>query len=301
MLIFSKNTLGLTSGEADLQQEYLTLSSREVFAAAFCRIVKVMITSCLFFVASSTLAGSFDHSNWDRLLESHVVLINEGRSTAVDYEGLAMQQDVLKRYLESLSAVKKNAFEQWTKSEQLAFLINAYNAWTVELVLSRYPDLTSIKDIGGFFSSPWTKAFIPLFDSTLTLDDIEHGLIRSAGQFNDPRIHFAVNCASIGCPALRPEAYTGDRLDTQLTEQAHLFMADDSRNRLQGDVLEVSSLFKWYGEDFEKGWLGIHSLTEFFILHSSALGLTEGELDRLKTGKIEFKFLDYDWRLNVEN
>ena len=92
-------------------------------------------------------------------------------------------------------------------------MINAYNAWTVEFILTKYPDLDSIKDLGSFFNSPWDKEFIPLLGKTVSLNDIEHGLIRGSDRYNDPRIHFAVNCASIGCPALREEAYTGDKLN----------------------------------------------------------------------------------------
>ena len=173
-------------------------------------------------LGSALLATSFAskaqnmHEGWNTLLNNHVVAINHGHSTEVDYAAIKAKHSELKTYLDSLSAVTQNEFDTWEKPKQLAFLINAYNAFTVELILTKYPNLKSIKDLGSFFSSPWSKEFVPLLGKTRSLDDIEHGLIRGSGKYNDPRIHFAVNCASIGCPALREEAYTADTLDAQL-------------------------------------------------------------------------------------
>lgn len=164
----------------------------------------------------SVQANSFDHGAWDQLLRNHVISFNGGEQTSVDYQGMQSDGQVLKQYLNQLSRIRPSQFEQSPKSSQLAFLINAYNAWTVELILTAWPNLESIKDLGGFLSSPWRKEFIPLLGETRSLDDIEHNLIRGSGAYNDPRIHFAVNCASIGCPALRPEAYVGNRLHEQL-------------------------------------------------------------------------------------
>ncbi|MBV1959344.1 MAG: DUF547 domain-containing protein, partial [Pseudomonadales bacterium] len=140
--------------------------------------------------------------------------------------------------------------------------------------------------------------FIKLLGKTRSLDEIEHQLIRGSGRYNDPRIHFAVNCASIGCPALRAEAYVGDRIDQQLQDQTKQFLSDPSRNRFKNERLEVSAIFKWYREDFEKGWLGFHSLEGFFAAYDVDLGLTEQHTAVLKAGNIDIEFLDYDWRLN---
>jgi hypothetical protein len=241
---------------------------------------------------------ALDHSVWNDLLQQHITVLQEGQATQVDYAGMATDRVALKSYLQALEAVKRADFDAWPPAQQLAFLINAYNAWTVELILTAYPDLESIKDLGSLFSSPWKKAFIPLLGETRSLDDIEHALIRGSGRYNDPRIHFAVNCASVGCPALRAEAFIAERLDGQLAEQTRLFLADRSRNRLQGDTLEVSSIFKWYREDFEKGWLGYQSLEVFFAAQSEPLGLSESDVQRLQAGKLDIDFLDYDWDLN---
>jgi len=249
-------------------------------------------------LATSGQAAGFDHSNWGKLLQEHVRVLANGQASQVDYGGLLAKKDVLNGYLETLSAVKREAFDAWPTDEQLAFLINAYNSWTVELILTRYPDLESIKDLGSFFQSPWKKRFIPLLGKTRSLDDIEHELIRGSGRYNDPRIHFAVNCASIGCPALRAEPYLGSDLQHQLTEAARLFLKDRSRNRLDGGVLQVSPIFKWYREDFTKGWQGIKSLEQFLADHGEALALTKEQAAAVRTGEIGIEFLDYDWRLN---
>lgn len=241
-------------------------------------------------------AQSFDHSAWDGLLKRHVQPIRGGVATQVDYAGMAREHDRLKGYLDALGAVSEADFRRWPKKERLAFLINAYNAWTLELVLTAWPELDSIKDLGALLSSPWKKRFIPLLGKTRSLDDIEHRIIRAKGVFDEPRIHFAVNCASIGCPALRPEAYVGAKLDAQLADATRRFLSDRTRNRLVDGRLEVSSIFKWYGEDFERaGGLGT-----FLAARGDALGLTDAERRGLREGSIEIDFLDYDWRLNAK-
>jgi hypothetical protein len=246
-------------------------------------------------------AAVFDHSKWDALLQSNVEVHEGGTITTVDYHSMARERQVLTDYLDQLSKVSRKEFDSWTKDEQLAFLINAYNAWTVELILTQYPDLESIKDLGSFFQSPWKKKFIPLLGETRSLDDIEHNLIRGSGRYNDPRIHFAVNCASIGCPALKNEAYRADILEKQLEEATMLFLSDKSRNRMSEGELQVSSIFKWYREDFEDGWRGANTLSRFLALYQDSLGLSDTEAEKLAAGNIAIIFLDYDWKLNSVN
>ncbi len=247
---------------------------------------------------TSGQTASFNHQPWDQLLKQHVKTPNKGVSSSVNYAGMATDNELLKKYLASLSAVSQAQFDDWGKNTQLAFLINAYNAFTVELILQAYPDLESIKDLGSFFSPPWSKSFFKLLGEKHSLNDIEHDLIRGSNRYNDPRIHFAVNCASIGCPALRPQAYNGPQLDQQLTEQTQLFLSDASRNRLKNNNMEVSSIFKWYQEDFEHGWQGIHSLSDLFAQHASEMNLSKHHVQLLKKDDIDIKFLDYDWSLN---
>lgn len=254
---------------------------------------------CISFMCSSVAAAqAFDHQLWDDLLKRHVVVIDGGQITQTDYAGFQSQRQDLEQYLDSVSTISQAEFDNWSNQTQLAFLINVYNAWTVELILTKYPDLDSIKALGSVFRSPWKKIFIPLFSQEVSLDHIEHQLIRGSGRYNEPRIHFAVNCASIGCPALRNEAYTAELLDAQLEQQTRLFLQDKSRNRLEGNRLQVSGIFKWYRKDFEQSWRNTESLAAFLTLYGNALGLDSEQQTQLQQGEIAIDFLDYDWQLN---
>lgn len=244
------------------------------------------------------LAAGFDHSEFDGLLRKFVSSSDGGRSTKVDYAAINQSKSSLSDYLGRTAEVSQKNFDAWPKPEQLAFLINVYNARTIEFVLDGYPGIASIKDLGSMLSSPWSKEFVPLFGKTRSLDDIEHRLIRGSGRYNDPRVHFAVNCASIGCPALRAEAYSADQLDAQLEDQTIKFLSDRSRNRLADGALEMSSIFKWYGQDFEAGYRGAGRLGAFLLLYSPALGLTDNDQRLLKDGGLPIRYLKYDWRLN---
>lgn len=241
---------------------------------------------------------AFCHDVWDGLLKRHVVNLEGNHSTAVSYAGFASEKDELGRYLKQMSQVTQTEFDSWTKEAQLAFLINAYNAWTVELVLSDYQNIKSIKELGSVFRSPWKKSFIPLFGDSLSLDDLEHGLIRGSDRYNDYRIHFAVNCASIGCPALRNEAFTAEQIDEQLDEQTRRFLSDKTRNRVEGKKIKLSSIFKWYKKDFERGWLGISDFNVFLAKHADDLSLTSDQVVALKRGDFDIDYLKYDWNLN---
>ncbi len=262
--------------------------------AGYLIMILLLISPCF----QIAVADNFNHTTWDELLHSHVVSTKGGAATAVNYDGMAKERSKLKQYLNRLSAVEKSRFDQWPTQDQLAFLINAYNAWTVELILTAWPNIKSIKELGNFLITPWRKRFVPLLGEKRSLDDIEHRLIRGSDRYKDPRIHFAVNCASIGCPALRAEAFTGPKLNEQLDEQTNLFLSDRSRNRVEDKTIYLSSIFDWYEEDFEKGWLGYQSLDEFIIKHATALELSDPLLLAFKSGDVEIDFLDYDWRLN---
>ena len=247
-------------------------------------------------------AQTFDHSHaaWTTLLARHVRLLRGGQASQLRYAGMAADRAALKAYLATLSAVGKPMFDGFNRGQQMAFLINAYNAFTVELILSKYPDLKSIKDLGGFLSSPWKPQWIDLLGARMSLDNIEHDTLRAPGRYNDPRIHFAVNCASIGCPMLREEAFVGDRLEAQLEEQARRFMADRSRNRYNAAArkLELSKIFDWYGGDFTQGHKGISSLAQFCAGHAEQLADAPADREAIKGQKLAIDFMDYDWALN---
>lgn len=250
---------------------------------------------------SGTQNTSFNqtHAAWSELLSRHVQWNAEGSASTVDYAGFARDSKALDRTLDAMSKIERGTFHAWTQSDREAFLINAYNAATVKLILSRYPKLESIKDLGGLFSSPWKKEFVDLLGERRSLDSIEHQLLRGARDYRDPRIHFAVNCASIGCPALRPEAYVGSRLDAQLQDQTSRFLRDRSRNQLaaDGESLQVSRIFDWYAEDFQAHTGGVST---FLADHADALGLDAAQSRQLRAGKLPIGFTDYDWSLNVK-
>ena len=255
----------------------------------------------LFFLpvfAQENTQNNFTHGEWSALLKKHVVNLPGNHATQVNYAGVASEQNQLERYLAKTSQVSRVQFDHWTKEEQLAFLINAYNAWTVKFVLSDYKNIKSIKELGSVFQSPWKKVFIPLLGSMVSLDDIEHELIRGSNRYRDLRIHFALNCASIGCPALRSEAYDANQLSFQLEDQTHRFMSDRKRNYIENGDLKLSSIFKWYYEDFEKGWLGFYHFNDFLMRYSSDLGLTENQREALQNNQINIGYLNYNWNLN---
>ncbi|MBI5720256.1 MAG: DUF547 domain-containing protein [Burkholderiales bacterium] len=251
---------------------------------------------------AASAQGAFDHSHaaWTALLKKHVLALRGGQASQVRYAAFAGERAALKAYLEALSAVPEATFAGWSKPQRMAFLINAYNAFTVELILTKYPKLESIKDLGSLFQTPWKPRWVPLLGTQVSLDDIEHEMLRKRGAYDDPRVHFAVNCASIGCPALREEAFVPERLDAQLDEQALRFMSDRSRNRynVPRGRLEVNKIFDWFGEDFRLGLRGIASLPAFAARYADQLADTPADRERVRGAQVEIGFLEYDWKLN---
>ena len=245
-------------------------------------------------------AQTFDHSHqaWTALLKKHVVLLGGGKASQARYAGFATDSGALQAYTDTLSSVSSAAFNAFSKPQQMAFLINAYNAFTVALILTRYPKLASIRDLGTLLSNPWKPKFIKLLGTEMSLDNIEHDTLRAKGRYDDPRIHFAVNCASIGCPMLREEAFVAERLEAQLDEQGLRFMSDRSRNRFADGKLQLSKIFDWYGDDFKQGHKGITSLGAFAARYANQLADAPADRERIKAQGLEIGFLDYDWKLN---
>ncbi|MGE5338784.1 MAG: DUF547 domain-containing protein [Gemmatimonadota bacterium] len=247
-------------------------------------------------------AQSFDHSHaaWTALLARHVTLISNGNASRVDYRGFAADRAALQSYLKALSAVTAAEFAGWTKAQQFAFLANAYNAFTVEKILTRYPDLKSIRDFGRVFGNPWKDEFFTLLGARHSLDWIEHDMLRAPGRYDDPRVHVAVNCASIGCPMLANQAFTADRLDAQLDDLFRRFMSDRTRNRYdpRTRTVELSPIFEWYRKDFELGHKGFASLQDVVAKYADQLADTAADRQALRSGTVPIRFLDYDWSLN---
>ena len=254
------------------------------------------------FAAAPNAQPSFDHTHaaWDALLRKHVKLVNEGRASQVDYKGFAQERAALSAYLQSLTAVTPEQYASWSKAQRYAFLANAYNAFTIEKVLTRYPNLKSIRDFGSVIGNPWKDRFFTLLGRSQHLDGIEHETMRAPGVFDDPRVHVAVNCASIGCPMLSNRAFTPDKLDAQLDELMTRFMSDRSRNRYnpQSKVVEFSRIFDWYGKDFEKGHKGFSSLNDVVTKYADQLADTAVDRAQLRAGQVQIRFLEYDWSLN---
>lgn len=232
-------------------------------------------------------AQGFDHEH-QLLTEVLQSRVSDGR---VDYAGLKRSPAKLNAYLESLAEVPKAEYDEWTRDQRMAFLINLYNAATLDLIVDHYP-VESIKDIGGFFGSPWGQEVVSLWGDKTTLDHVEHGLLRP--EFEEARIHFAVNCASIGCPDLRREAYQADKLDAQLEQQTRAFLRDRSRNRYEAaeDTLYLSPIFKWYSEDFVEA---SGSVADFVGPYMKAAGR-----QAVERGDPSIRYTSYDWDLNEQ-
>lgn len=254
-------------------------------------------------------AQGFDHEHkaWTALLKKHVVLVDGGKASRVRYAGFQQDRVAFREYLATLSKVTPSEFEAWSKAQRMAFLINAYNAFTVEKILGRYPDIRSIWDFGKVLGNPFRDRFFALLGEERSLDWIEHETLRKPGAYDEPRVHYAVNCASIGCPMLREEAYVAPRLGAQLEEQARRFLSDRSRNRYDpaSGRLEVSRLFAWYQEDWTSDYRGFdgrsapsRSREQYFAAYAALLADRPEHRRAIESLKAPLAFLDYDWRLN---
>jgi hypothetical protein len=243
------------------------------------------------FVASTKGSTSVvDHSLWDRLLKTYVVPASDGINR-VDYARFksAGHQD-LKTYIAALQGVDVAGLD---RPEQFAFWANLYNAKTIDIVLDKYP-VKSIKDIrlgGGVVAAvtggPWKAKVLKIGATELSLDDIEHGILRPL--FKDARVHYAVNCASYGCPNLGHEAFTGKKLDAQLDAAARAYVNSPRGARFDGEVLTVSSIYSWFEDDFGGSEAGILEHLKRYA---------EPALKRKLESITEIADYGYDWALN---
>lgn len=258
--------------------------------------MQALLFTALLLASIAGFAQSPPTKAWGELLQRHVHVIDHGHASQVDYAGMRRDQAQLDSYTRQLSAVTPVQFQGWGRDDQKAFLLNAYNAFTVQLVLTHWPALGSIKDIGGVFSSPWKKDFFALLGQRSNLDQIETRL--RSRDYADPRIHFALNCASVGCPMLRPQAYVGDRLDRQLDDATTQFLTDRTRNHYdpQNDVLLVSKIFDWYADDFRHPPYG--SVAALLAMHAAQLSDDPQVVARIRAQRVRIDYLPYDWHLN---
>lgn len=215
------------------------------------------------------LAEAFDHSIFNNLLHKHV-----SKQGNVNYKGFKSDRTALRNYISSLGENMPN--ESWTKEDKLAYWINAYNALTIDLIL-RNPSVKSIKDI----KDPWDRRLWKLGDKWYNLNQIEHDILR---KMNEPRIHFAIVCASVSCPKLQNTAFTSSDLDTQLTNATKEFLSDSSKNDLSKNSIKLSKIFKWFGKDFKQN----QSLVDFLNKYS--------DIDISQNASKSY--MDYNWNLN---
>lgn len=233
-------------------------------------------------ITEAEKGGKIDHSEWSKLLKKHVD--NKGM---VDYKGMAADVKKLDAYLEEIS--KNPPAKNWDKNEKMAYWINAYNAFTVKLILDHANEgISSIKDIGKkpsipFVNTPWDIKFIKIGGQEYDLNNIEHGILRK--QFSDPRFHFAIVCAAESCPRLRNEAFTANKLDKQLDDEGQYFLNNKFKNDISEKKAKLSPLFKWYSKDWEANG---KSVMEWVNKYS----------DTKINDKTNIGYTDYSWKLN---
>ncbi|MEL6999612.1 MAG: DUF547 domain-containing protein [Pseudomonadota bacterium] len=232
---------------------------------------------------------SIDHSAWSALLSTYLAPASSGVAM-FDYAGLQASngdKQALQGYLDTLATVPVSTLN---RDEQFAFWVNLYNALTVKVVLDHYP-VASIRDIdispGLFGSGPWGKKLITVEGEDLTLNDIEHRILRPI--WNDPRVHYAVNCASIGCPNLKPDAWTAKALDADLDAAARAYVNDPRGVSIVDGKIVVSRIYDWFLEDFGGSEAGVLAHLRVY-----ADALLKADLERIGA----LSSTDYDWSLN---
>lgn len=264
---------------------------------------RALVTVVAAMTAATLLQGAegFDHSYraYGELLQRHV------RGAGVDYAALKADRAALDRVVAAFDSEATRGEPEWPRDQRMAFWINAYNAFTLRAIVDHYPirsswftlqPRNSIRQIEGV----WTELTWKAGGRAVTLDDIEHGILRP--KFGDARIHFAVNCASISCPPLAPEPYVAPVLDRQLDAAARAYLAGAEGVRVDGDTLRVTSLFDWYGEDFIGQYAplvaGERPAKERAILGTIVAFGSEPAKSLAATGRPRIRFIDYNWGLN---
>jgi hypothetical protein len=218
------------------------------------------------------------HQIWDELTKKHVT-----EKGYLDYKGMIKDSTKLNKYLKQLSANHPN--DSWTSDQRKAFWINAYNAFTVKLIVDNYP-VKSIKDLGGAIyrvNTPWDIKFINIGKEEYHLNDLEHNILRK--EWEDARIHAAVNCASISCPKIRAGAFTAENLEKQLDEQMRIFINDETKNVINEKSAKLSKLFKWFSGDFKNN---APSVIAYINKYSDTKLSEDADID----------YAEYDWNLN---
>lgn len=238
-------------------------------------------TLSLNLLSTARAQSGFDqsHSDFSEVLQKYV------SAGSVDYKGLKSDPSGLKSYLAKTSAVSKEEFDTWPRENQLAFLINVYNAETLDLVQENYP-VTSIKEIAKDSGGPWEQPVVELWGDKITLNALEHEIIRK--NYPEPRIHFALVCAAKGCPVLINEPYVGEKLKSQLDSRTKIFLKDTQKNSIDPGkkVVKLSPLFDWFSEDFVKE-------------SGSVIAFVNPYMGGGITPEYKIEYTHYDWTLNA--
>lgn len=294
--------------------EHSGVSSLEIFTHLGClvgmpkreeggvRMFKNLLSPLLFCAlllslteSSSFALSTFDHDYhaWDQVLDGYT------KNGLVDYAALRKTPESLTAHFQTIRDVPRDAYNAWSRDQKIAFWINTYNAAAVQTVLNHYPlkkglswkalafPANSIQQIPNV----WDQKFIEVFGQKISLNHIEHEILRK--EFQEPRIHFALVCASLGCPVLRDEPYVPERLDAQLDDQVARFLADAKKFRYDAnsDTHYLSPIFKWFGEDFKKAG----GIVSFLKVHLAQ------EIGEKLSDKTTLRWLDYDWSLNEKS
>jgi hypothetical protein len=249
-------------------------------------ILSFILSLGLLTLNQTVYAFDHEHQAWDKLLKTYLTADHR-----VAYQRWQKNQDELNAYLNQLESVAYKTYQSWSPHQRKAFLINAYNAFTIKLILKHYP-VDSIKDIGGLFSGPWSQDFFTLLGGRIeSLDPIEHEWLRAKPELKDPRVHAVVNCASVSCPVLRREAYVASRLDEQMDDAVESWLRDPKRNQFNPGkkVARLSKIFDWYDADFGGNKAGIAAFVKKFGPESARKTLTDSAT---------IEFLEYNWQLN---
>ena len=267
--------------------------------------------ACVFIAVLSLSEGgiaaaqSFDHSRWDTLVRAFV------EENGVRYAELRGARTELDAYVSEIAGVGSDSFDSWSRDERIAYLINAYNALVVLQVVEAYPLRRRLLNFKALFRPANSVWQVPgFFDGIrhrvagrdLTLDDIEHQWLRA--ELKEPRIHFALVCAAASCPPFRREAYSADRLDAQLDDQAAQFFNDTSKNAFDMEAREVrlSSILGWFGEDFVQfapaTGFRAQDAAQRGSLAFAARFLPAATAEWLRDGSYSVRHLEYDWTLN---
>ncbi|MBC8233020.1 DUF547 domain-containing protein [bacterium] len=257
--------------------------------------------------AENDMRQEFNYDDYAATLKTY--MNNQGM---VNYKQLKVNREKLDSFVLSVGRLNTESYEKWSEKKKIAFWLNIYNALTLKAIIDNYPikssffkarlyPKNSIRQISGV----WDKLKFTVMGRNMTLDDIEHKTLRK--NFNEPRIHAALVCAAMGCPPLRNEPYTGDKLDAQLNDQARRFWKNTRKFKIDRNkkIVYLSSIFKWFGEDFVKTYgtdetFDGHSKPERAVLNFISKYLDDRNREYLTTGKYKIKYLDYDWSLNEQ-